>query len=374
MRAWTFQDTRQKQKLGSKAPWSVGWIDPDGKRRSKRIGSKSIATKYARKLEGQVAAGTYQSPARKQWAAFCEEYDQRILGTLDPDSRRLALGALKQFQQIIKPVRLTAIKTQAIDDYIAHRRTARGRKRGSTIASATLNKELRCLKAALRVAHDWGYLPVIPKFRMVKEPKELPRYVTPGDFAAIYQACDVATRPDGGHYSPGDWWRGLLTFLYMTGWRIGETLSLRWDDVSLDNGQAITQAQDNKAGRGEMVPLHPVVVDHLRKLVDFGPTVFSWPHDQRALYRPFARIQRAAGIHLPCHQDHEHTHLCHVYGFHDFRRAFATCNAETLSADALQTLMRHKSYQTTQRYINLAGQVNRAVEQLHVPEVLRKTS
>ena len=30
MRAWLFQDHRQKQKLGDEAPWSVGWIDPEG--------------------------------------------------------------------------------------------------------------------------------------------------------------------------------------------------------------------------------------------------------------------------------------------------------------------------------------------------------
>jgi hypothetical protein len=52
MRAWVFQDSRQKKKLGEKAHWSVGWIDPEGKRRSKRIGSKSMAEKYARKGEG----------------------------------------------------------------------------------------------------------------------------------------------------------------------------------------------------------------------------------------------------------------------------------------------------------------------------------
>jgi integrase len=50
---------------------------------------------------------------------------------------------------------------------------------------------------------------------------------------------------------------------------------------------------------------------------------------------------------------------------------FATQNAETLSADALQALMRHRSYSTTQRYINVARQINRSVEKLHVPDVLK---
>jgi integrase len=60
-----------------------------------------------------------------------------------------------------------------------------------------------------------------------------------------------------------------------------------------------------------------------------------------------------------------------VYGFHDLRRAFATQNANRLSPMALQTLMRHKSFQTTQRYINMSQQLDDAVASLHVPDVLR---
>ena len=34
--------------------------------------------------------------------------------------------------------------------------------------------------------------------------------------------------------------------------------------------------------------------------------------------------------------------------------------------------MRHKDYQTTQRYINMARQTNQAVENLFVPDVLKE--
>jgi len=74
---------------------------------------------------------------------------------------------------------------------------------------------------------------------------------------------------------------------------------------------------------------------------------------------------------LPCSEKHEHTARCHVYGFHDLRRAFATLNAEKLSADALQMLMRHKSYATTKRYINMSRQINQSVAALYVPDVLQ---
>jgi integrase len=58
-----------------------------------------------------------------------------------------------------------------------------------------------------------------------------------------------------------------------------------------------------------------------------------------------------------------------VYGFHDLRRAFATMNAERLTADALQALVRHKSYQTRQRYINMARQRTAAVAAPCVPKL-----
>ena len=259
MRAWIFQDTRQKRKLGSKAPWSVGWLDPDGKRRSKRIGPKSRADKFALKIEGQLAAGTYEGDSRTTWADFRSEYEERLANALEPRSRSCVLEALNHFERLAKPLRLTAIKSQTIDDFVAKRRTERGVKRGSTISPASVNKELRHVKAALRVAHDWGYLPNVPKVRTVKEPQKLPRYVTPEHFAAIYRACDVARLPKDLPYPASDWWRALLTFTYMTGWRVSEPLALRRDDLDLDVGTAITRAEDNKAKRDNLVPLHPVV-------------------------------------------------------------------------------------------------------------------
>jgi integrase len=93
----------------------------------------------------------------------------------------------------------------------------------------------------------------------------------------------------------------------------------------------------------------------------------------REQWRQFHRIQRAAEIDLPCHGDHEHTPTCHVYGFHDVRRAFATENAANLSAVELQALMRHGSFTTTQGYINMAKQLAGGTEaKLFVPDVLKK--
>jgi hypothetical protein len=47
-------------------------------------------------------------------------------------------------------------------------------------------------------------------------------------------------------------------------------------------------------------------------------------------------------------------------------------NADKLTADVLEQLMRHKSYQTTQQSINLARQTDAAAASLHVPYCLQR--
>jgi integrase len=375
--AWIFQRGEQVEKMGADAaPWYVGWYEPDMRRRKESCGpgfrGKEKAQRLKRKIESELMTGTYQMHTRKMWPDFRKEYSRRVLAGLAVASRLQAEISLDHFERIIKPVRVFAINTGHVDDFIAARRQERGRRPGDTISPFSVNKDLRHIKAALGAAKEWGYLSQVPRCRMEKAPRKLPRYV-PGDhFALIYNACDAARMPeDIANVSAPDWWRALLVTGYMTGWRIGDMLGLRRDQLDLEAGTAVSLAEDNKGKRDERVKLHPVVIDHLRRLAGFGPVVFPWNHNGRTLYTAFARIQEAAGINLPCPKGHTHTRYCHVYGFHDLRRAFATMNADKLTPDALQTLMRHKSYQTTQLYINMARQMDEAVASLHVPDVLK---
>lgn len=376
-RAWIFQDPKQVKKVGpEKASWCVGWYDPEGRRKCKAFGpgafGKKLAFQFQRQTWAELLTGSYKAPAKKGWAEFKTEYESRIAGSMNRGTRRETMDAVRHFERLVNPRKVAAIRTVTVDDYKAKRAVEPGKKKGSTVSPATLNKELRHLRAVLRIAYEWKYLPEMPRFRMVREPGKLPTFVTGEHFAAIYRACDQARMPED---LPGiaavDWWRGVLVFAYMTGWRISEILALRRADLNLEAGIAITRAEDNKGKRDEQVTLHPVIVEHLNRVQSFDPCVFPWNHNRRTLDVQFDRIQAAAGVYLPCSKNHEHTDACHRYGFHDLRRAFATQNAKRLSADALQKLMRHKSYTTTQRYINMTSQLEEAVAVLHVPDVLR---
>jgi integrase len=380
MKAWTFQDDKQVKKHGEdKASWYVGWVDPDGNRRCKSCGpgpqGKRLADKEAERIAAQLITGTYEDKSKKPWSAFRAEYEEKVLAGLADKTRIESLMSLAHFERVCKLKKVAAIRTATLDDFVAARRKERGQKKGSLLSPASINKDLRHIKAALSVAVEWGYLKAMPKVRMAKEPEKLPTYVTGEHFAAIYLACETARLPTGLPYPAADWWRALVVTGYMTGWRISDMLNLRRADLDLEAGTAVIRwaSEGNKGKRDELVKLHPVVVEHLKKLPGFTPTVFPWPNNRRTLDTQFGRIQRAAKIDLPCAEDHEHTDACHVYSFHDLRRAFATMNADKLTPDALQALMRHKSYQTTQVYINMARQMDQAVASLHVPEVLKKT-
>jgi integrase len=390
-RVWTFQIAKDVRKLGAdKASHYVGWYF-DGKRHSESCGpgtrGKKEAERRSKRIEAELLTGTHDAPSRKTWAKFRADFEAKSLPNLAIRSRDEVKTALDHFQRIAKPNRMDRITAAMIDGFIATRRTERGKNRESTLSVATVNKDLRHIRSVLGVAHEWGCLPKLPRIKLLREPVKLPRFVTAEHFATLYRdACDLATLPanPGQHYSAADWWRALLTMLYLTGWRIGETLALSRNDLDLESGTAITRAVDNKGKRDERVPLHPAVCEHLRVLVtpppvtagerrpvDPSPLVFRWVHDRKLLWQEFRRIQAAVGIKLDCPEKHEHTPACGCYGFHDLRRSYATVMAPKLKPEALQKLMRHKSYSTTLRYVALGDQLRDAVAMMPVPDVLR---
>ncbi len=377
---WIGQDPKQVEKYGAEAAsWYVFWRTPEEKQRCKSCGpgerGQGKAEKLRRRIEAELMTGTYREHIKTTWATFRQEYEEKIVANLAVRTRETIKSSLLAFERLAAPHRVFSIGTSTIDSFIAKRRLERGKKRNSTLSPHSINRGLRHIKAALAVAKEWGYLPTMPKIRMVKAVKGLPSYVTGEHVAAIYAACDTARFPAAQTYSAGDWWRALVVMGYMTGWRISDMIGLRRDDLDLDAGTAVSRGDVNKGKRDELVKLNSVVVEHLRKLPSFSPFVLSWPYDRRTLQTIFAEIQEAAKIDLPCHEAHAPTgctRFCHVYGFHDLRRAFATMNADKLTPDALQALMRHKSYQTTQVYINMTRQMDAAVAGLHVPEAFKK--
>ncbi|TWT35882.1 site-specific tyrosine recombinase XerD [Posidoniimonas corsicana] len=353
MKAWIFQEARQKAKLGEKkCPWYVGWYDARGKKRQKRVGPKSTAREYARKLEGESAAGLLQSHQRIKWVVFVEQFDRDHLATLEPTSRFQYKLSLDQFQEIVAPLYLDQVTAAAVDEFRA-KRLKNGRE------PATVNKDLRHVRCALNKAKKWGLIPQKVEVELLREPERDPEFVSDGDFALLYGACNTMKQPHDRHYTAEQWWQALLVFAYMTGWRIRQILALEKANVDLEAGVAFVEAARTKGKRDARVELHPVVVQHLRPLMGFDAAVFRWPLAERGLWTHFASLKQEAGVEIPG-------------AFHRLRFGFANANVDSLPEDVLQHLMLHKDRQTTRRYINLAKRMQRqgTAEKLHVPAVL----
>jgi len=364
MRAWLFQDSKQKQNLGAKCPWSVGWYTTEGKKRSKKVGAKSMAEKYRRKVQAELALGLCEDKKRTKWAEFRTQFEEFVSSSSSPRTLGEYQCALNAYQRLMKPVYVDAITTSELDRFVARRRNdrQRGKREGgpTELSPASVNKDLRGLKVAFRKAHQWGLLDRIPTFSMLREPERDPEFVDDEMFAKLYSACDTMKRPAGKHYDAADWWKAIITFAYLTGWRIGEILAVRREDIDFEAGSAFIPADKTKGKRDARIELHPVVLDHLKIVVGFAPIVFSWPHHERTLWADFAKLKEAAGI---------------SFGgaFHRFRFGFANANVDRLEADVLQRLMRHQAMATTRGYINAAARMKRAgtAERLHVPDVLK---
>ena len=66
------------------------------------------------------------------------------------------------------------------------------------------------------------------------------------------------------------------------------------------------------------------------------------------LFAHFIRLQNSAGLEPRLKAEDQ------WYGFHDFRRGFATNNVANLNTMELMQAMQHRSLATTQKYIRMA--------------------
>lgn len=140
---------------------------------------------------------------------------------------------LKPVRKAIGHLRAGNLTTTDVEEY-ARDRLALGKAR------ATLNRELQPLKQALALAVRQGRLSRIPFVPMLREDNAREGFFEGDEFKRL-----VAYLP-----SPID---DVASFAYLTGWRRGEILSLRWEAV--DRKAREVRLRTSKSGHGRVLPL-----------------------------------------------------------------------------------------------------------------------
>ena len=102
--------------------------------------------------------------------------------------------------------------------------------------------ELELFRRALRLAHDRQLLPSIPKVRVLTENNTRQGFFERPDLESVVTALP-------------EYLRDFTRFAYLTGWRKGEIISLKWSDVDRDAGAIRLRPEAAKTGRGRTVML-----------------------------------------------------------------------------------------------------------------------
>ena len=374
-----YQDKKDLEEFGEEhAPWHARWTSPSGSSVSQGFGPGVEGRRLAirarqRGNQRRKLAKSTQVP-HITWKDFIEKY--KTIGMAHMETEIAVsdqCASFRNFERICNPWRVVDITTEVLDTYTALRSKEPGRVKHTRLANSTLNKELNYIMTALRTARKWAYVSVMPRPRFRTVLERLPTFVSTEEMALFYDHCHAADSPTMNEwmgsrtfYNPESYWQALSVIMFMTGWRSVEIFRLLWENVDLDKGTIFSPAEHQKGRRDELIPIHPVVVEHLTRIKHPRPQVFEmWKKNgkgrmggasqiAKARYKQLHQIQDAAGLRR--------------FGFHDFRRGFATENAQNLTPSEMQKLMKHRSFKTTMKYMQMGERLEEPVKKLTVPE------
>lgn len=209
---------------------------------------------YARGQEHRESAGRTEREARRHLKARLKEiYGGRFVGLQEErivveellddllasfemrgiQSLRSVRSHLKPVREWFRDVRARDLTTAAVERFMRDRIAA-------DKAPATVNREVQLLKQALNLARKQERLTRVPYIPLLREDNARQGFFERDELEAV-----VAYLAD-----PID---DITRFAYLSGWRKGEILSLRWEAV--DRVGREVSLTTSKNGQGRLLPL-----------------------------------------------------------------------------------------------------------------------
>lgn len=305
---------------------------------------RATAEKVLKTRQADVIRKRFRLP-RTEKLSF-EEMGKRYLewSKVNKKSWLRDVDSLKNLVPFFGDFKLSDITPLLIEKYKEKRkstvRISKVRKIESRPANATINRELALLKHLFNLAMRWDYTDSNP-VKLVRflreEMKE--RILSPEEIRRLLRAANEELRPI------------ILTALN-TGMRLGEILTLKWNQVNFEAG--FIQVEHSKNGKIRKVPLNSLLIKTLKNVKKgVGEYVFMRNGRLRVSIRTaWLAALRRAGI-----------EGCR---FHDLRHNFATYSllhgADLVS---LRDILGHFDIKMTSRYAHSSEWLKRkAVEPL----------
>lgn len=310
---------------------NIWWTYVNGKPRSLETSIKKEAEMLEAKIKTLVFEGKHfeKLPGERITVA---EMMKRLIEESAAKKAEGSVRSYKSFQQHLLPffghMKLTEVRPQHIVEY-------KNQRLKTGIQPSTLNREISCLSKAFTLAlKEWEWVRENPCSRISREREnnKRTRWLLNGEEQKLMEHCPQEIKD-------------IVIFAIHTGMRMGEILSLKWEEVGLTDKTATVSKSKNYEAR--TIPLDEEAVAVLRDRrrhraihVSFVfPSSVGTKMDGNNLRKVFVGALKAVGI-----KD---------FRFHDLRHTYGTRLAQMgVDIFTISKLMGHKDIGTTMRYLH----------------------
>ncbi len=330
------------------------------------------ARKRAGEWQAELIAGGGKSSSAK-WQEFRLRYEEdKVFGLRIGTSDKIS-SMFNVIEETMKPDNLRRITPQWLTT-LQKRLLEAGRE------PATVESICRHLKAALNWAREQNIIQTVPRFprlnkvRTAKQMKGRP--ITAEEFDRMLLAVDtlwknVTHDRDNANQrkqAQRDSIKFLLNGLWLSGLRLGEALSLTWDqwadgirvDMSGKYVKLLIPLEAEKGGQDRTYPVTPEFAEFLRAVppaerngLVFNPILHRGVcHRLDTVSKAIVGIGEAAKVKVdekPA-KEKDKPRIVVWASAHDLRRAFGFRWSRKVNSMVLKELMRHASVATTEQF------------------------
>jgi integrase len=282
--------------------WAVRWHSPDGRHRQRSCPTAAAAKALRLEIEAALALGRDWEPQVARGVADLEEdvfvrYVEQMSTLLRPRTLTRYAENLDVFLRFLRERHprgmLTAsmLSRPVLEDYYVWLQQPKNGLHGNARQPDTARKLVEVTQLAWRWAERSERWPgLIPPPRTIEMVRASPAPVLAPTWIEM-DRCIACL--DG-------WKRRLAVLLRYAGLRVGESMQLPWDDVSLDRAMITIDRAIDKSARGRIIPMSPHLV---AEMATWGTrSGFVIPYDgvqvrhRAALAKYFNAAWAAAGV------------------------------------------------------------------------------
>lgn len=231
----TLGEINTRKKENGKWVARAYYRDDTGKRRDMTATGK---TKAAATLALKEKAATYQpieqATADMTLSAFTERWYTEYKKTVSENTARISENIIRNSISPIGEIRLREITVSWVEKQLTRAQEQRNGKGGISTAMRLRTMLKMILDEAVRL----DALPTNPAAasKPIRRPKTAPKALSVEQVHRLRQNIReyYATHPS--RYKAAQWLPDLIDFLAGTGCRVGEAISLRWEDIDFSTG------------------------------------------------------------------------------------------------------------------------------------------